>query len=91
MHYTSLPFGVIFSQALSPIQGSFKQRETQYMIHMILPSMKLNIQVWCIEVWCIGRSSPSKNYSQQNTLVHYKEYFYMRVKLSRTKNVLTYI
>ena len=42
MHYTSLPFGVIFSQALSPIQGSFKQRETQYMIHMILPSIKLN-------------------------------------------------
>ena len=49
MHYTSLPFGVIFSQALSPIQGSFKQRETQYMIHMILPSIKLNIQVWSME------------------------------------------
>ena len=49
MHYTSLPFGVIFSQALSPIQGSFKQRETQYLIHMILPSMKLNIQFWSME------------------------------------------
>ena len=76
MHYTSLPFGVIFSQALSPIQGSFKQRETQYMIHMILPSMKLNIQVWSME-----GPHPQR----------IKEYFYMRVKLPRTKNVLTYI
>ena len=76
MHYTSLPFGVIFSQALSPIQGSFKQRETQYMIHMILPSIKLNIKVWSME-----GPQPQR----------IKEYFYMRGKLSRTKNVLTYI
>ena len=76
MHYTSLPFGVIFSQALSPIQGSFKQRETQYMIHMILPSIKLNIKVWCME-----GPHPQR----------IKEYFCMRVKLSRTRNVLTYI
>ena len=83
MHYTSLPFGVIFSQALSPIQGSFKQRETQYMIHMILPSIKLNIQVWSME-----GPHPQRIIVK---MLYIKEFFYMRVKLPRTKNVLSYI
>ena len=47
LHFFAI-WGHIFSSVIT-FQGSFKQRETQYMIHMILPSIKLNIQVWCME------------------------------------------